>query len=60
MIDHVCAHIQKIFNKKEITFTIQACDCTHYAVGRVLILLTNILGMHYHSGVLVPHPRINS
>ena len=36
MIDHVCAHMQKISNKKEITYTIQVCDCTHYAVGRVL------------------------
>ena len=60
MIDHVCAHMQKMSNKKEITYTIQACDCTHYAVGRVLLLLTNSFGMRYHSGVLVPHPGINS
>ena len=37
MIDHVCAHMQKMSNKKEITYTIQVCDCTHYAVGRVLL-----------------------
>ena len=37
MIDHVCAHMQKMSNKKEITYTIQVCDCTHYAVGHVLL-----------------------
>ena len=35
-----------------VTYTIQACDCTHYAVGCVLLLLTNFFGMRYHSGVL--------
>ena len=54
MIDHVCAHMQKMSNKKEIT-----CDCTHYAVRCILLLLTNVFGMRYHSGVLIPHPGIN-
>ena len=59
MIDHVCAHMQKMSNKKEITYTVQACDSTHYAVHCILILLTNVFGMRYHSGVLIPHPGIN-
>ena len=57
MIDHVCAHMQKMSNKKEITYTIYICDCTHYAVG---CDLTNFWGMRYHSGILVPHPGINT
>ena len=52
--------MKKMSNNKEITYTTQACDCTRYAVGRDLLLLTNIFGMQYHSGVVVPHPAINS
>ena len=44
MIDHVCAHMQKMSNKKEIAYTIQVCDCTHYAVGRVLLCYQIFLG----------------
>ena len=59
MIDHVCAHMQKMSNKKEITYTMQACDVLIMQLV-VFYLLTNFLGMQYHSGVLVPHPGINS